>query len=99
MGLYDKYISEKKFQDNVIQLARTCQWKIYHPYDSRMSVGAGYPDLTLVKNKVLFVELKRQTGRLTPRQKHWRDALLYAGAHWRLWRPSDWDEIVQELTQ
>lgn len=91
-------ITEAAFQDLVVQLARWCGWHVYHTYDSRRS-DAGYPDLTLVRNRVLlFRELKARRGRMTEEQQEWGQLLLYAGQSWAVWRPEDWDLVVETLT-
>ena len=59
--------------------------------------GAGFPDLVLVRERVLFVELKATRGRLSQEQAHWINALRRAGADVFVWRPDDWDAIVVEL--
>ena len=91
------HISEKDWQRTVIDAAQLYGWLVQHDRDARKSTGAGFPDLVLVRERVLFVELKTEKGRLSPRQKTWRERLCGAGAEYRLWRPSDWDEVEQEL--
>jgi len=100
-------MSEESFQGAVIELARLGGWEVAHFHDSRRQVApdkfvgdtdaAGFPDLVLVRDRVLFVELKTERGRLTLRQRAWLDALARASAEVRLWRPSNWPEIVDTL--
>jgi hypothetical protein len=91
-----KQQSEEQFQAAVIEYATLCQWAIFHPFDSRRS-EAGYPDLTLVRERVVFVELKTEKGKVSTPQKLWSMRLLLAGAEYYLWRPSDWSQIEQTL--
>jgi len=57
-------ITEKEWQAQVIKLATMLSWKVFHTHDSRRST-AGYPDLTLVRrSRVVFAELKTDTGRV-----------------------------------
>ena len=62
--------------------------------------GAGFPDLVLVRERVVFVELKSDTGRLADQQAGWLQALVEAGCEVHLWRPDEWREgLVEELLQ
>jgi hypothetical protein len=61
--------------------------------------GAGWVDLTLVRDRVVFAELKSQRGRLTAAERDWRDRLEAAGAEVYLWRPSDRALITETLTR
>jgi hypothetical protein len=89
-------MDEKTFQAAVVALAKRSGWKKYHTHDSRKS-DAGFPDLLLVRERVIFAELKTESGRLTADQLNWRDWLLAAKAEWYCWRPSDWAGIVEIL--
>lgn len=89
--------SEAGFQVAVINMAMYSGWKVYHTYDSRRSVP-GYPDLTLVRDRILFRELKLDKGRLTVDQEEWIERLNAAGGDAGVWRPADWDAIERELT-
>lgn len=89
-------MTEKQFQSNIVSLAKTFGWLCYHTYDSRRC-EPGFPDLVLVREKVIFAELKTEKGKLTEHQKNFRDRLLAAGADYRLWRPSDMEEIATTL--
>lgn len=83
----------------IIQLARHCGFLAYHPFDSRRS-AVGYPDLTLIhaeRRVILWVEVKRHDGIVTPAQERWREGIRAAGGDHRIWRPQDWDEIVATL--
>jgi hypothetical protein len=87
---------EAAFQAQVLDLAGRLGWTHYHPYDSRRS-NPGFPDLVLVRDRVIFAELKTQLGRLSSAQAGWRDRLLAAGAEWHLWRPDDLPAIAWTL--
>jgi len=67
-------------------------WRTAVQYDAQ-----GFPDLVLVRDRVLFAELKNKTGRLTRHQAGWLDALRNAGCEAVVWRPSDWPEIERTL--
>ena len=88
---------EKEFQAKVISLAKQLGWLYYHTHDSRRS-EPGFPDLILVRERVLYRELKTEKGRLTKAQKAWGDKLTAAGADSAVWRPSDMQEIVKQLS-
>ena len=70
----DKSISEKEFQTQVIELARVLGYICYHTYNSENS-EPGFPDLTMVRERVVFAELKSAKGRVTPDQQKWHDRL------------------------
>ena len=99
---------EKTFQKLVIELARTLGWTVAHfrPAQTKHgwrtpagADGAGFPDLVLVgRDQVLFRELKRRGGRLSPDQKAWGELLTRNGADYGVWRPDDWRQrIITEL--
>ena len=63
-GVRGRGISERAWQDVVVQAARLMGFHVYHAYDSRRS-EPGFPDLTMVKagdentrGMVVFLELK-----------------------------------------
>jgi hypothetical protein len=103
--------TEEEFQDRVIELAHVHGWRVAHfrpvriqrangtvYYETPVAAdGAGWPDCCLVRERVIWAELKRQNGALQPNQREWREALLGAGAEWYCWRPSDLDEIERVL--
>lgn len=88
--------SEAAFQADVVAYAHAHGWLVMHTRPARTARGwrtaiqgdAGFPDLVLARHgRVLHVELKAETGRLTPQQAVWSAAL---GESWRLWRPRHW---------
>lgn len=85
-------MSEKQFQQQVVDMARALGWMAYHTHDSRRS-QPGFPDLVLVRERVVYAELKTETGKPTFEQTSWIEALKSAGAEVYLWRPSDSDSI------
>lgn len=90
-------ISERVFQSQVLQLCKWLGLLAYHTHDSRRS-QPGYPDLTIVGPcGVVFAELKTETGRVSPAQQQWLDALAAAGLDAYVWRPSHLhDGVIQE---
>jgi hypothetical protein len=92
-------LSERDFQAQVIDLAQLTGWMVYHTYDSRRC-QAGYPDLALCRHgEYLLVELKTDTGRVRPAQRQWIEALRSASIECHIWRPGDWNTIVERLTR
>lgn len=89
--------SETEFQEEFVSLFKGLGWKGYHPFNSRKSV-AGYPDWTLVRDRVVWIELKTEEGDASADQLNWIDDLKKAGGEVYLFRPSDWSEIVRVLT-
>ncbi len=93
-ALLDADLKEKPWQDCVMSLLRAHNWLCYHTYDSRRSTP-GFPDIVAVRDRrVLFIELKTETGKVSPAQQEWLtalDATDHVESH--LWRPRDWDTI------
>lgn len=99
---------EKDFQRDVVQLARTLGWRValFRPARTtkgwRTAVGAdgaGWPDLMLVRDRLVAAELKVGRNRLTPEQADWIEWLTAAGVECHVWRPEDLDHIVFTLQQ
>lgn len=92
-------LTEKELQGLVLETARMLGWRHYHTFNSKRS-ASGFPDLVLVhegKRRVVYAELKSESGKLSEAQHVWVCSLANAGAEVHVWRPSDWDVIVQVL--
>ena len=89
-------MTEQAFQAAVVELARLLGWRCFYVGDSRRSPH-GWPDLTLVRDRLIFRELKSEKGRLTGEQEEWGRLLAGAGMDWAVWRPGDWPEIERSL--
>lgn len=105
-AVMDAAISEADFQRQVIALAETCGWAVYHNPDSRRST-AGHPDLVMVHSSgvrpIVYLELKTEKGRLKPEQRWWLERLdmgpaMYDYVVARMVRPSHWPWIESLLT-
>lgn len=79
-------LTEKKWQTQVVQLARTLGWRHYHTYRSVKS-PAGWPDLALVRDRLVLLELKTEAGRVSSAQADWLIALNRAGVEVYVARP------------
>lgn len=87
-------ITEEQFQNQILAYVRARGLLAYHTYNSRRSVP-GWPDLAIVGARgVLFRELKREKGKVSPDQQFWISALGDAGQDVGVWRPSDWPHRV-----
>jgi hypothetical protein len=90
---------EKRFLDRVRRLALANGFATYHTHRSDRS-EQGFVDLVLCDgHSLLLVELKSSTGKLTREQQQWLSLLAHAGVEVAIWRPSDWDRIVDRLTR
>lgn len=83
-------ILEKDWQRQVRQLAETLGYRRgYHTFDSRRS-DTGFPDLVLVsakRKRIVYLELKREQGRISDSQRDWLAALHAAGGEVYVARP------------
>lgn len=59
--------------------------------------GRGWPDLTLVRERIVCAELKSGTGQPSPEQCAWLERLAAAGVECYVWRDTDYDAIVATL--
>jgi hypothetical protein len=90
-------ISEDHLQQRITMLCDYLHLKWHHETDSRKS-KKGWPDLVIAgPDRVIFVELKSEKGRVTAEQQDWLDTLASAGAVVKVWRPADWPEIERTL--
>ena len=91
-------ISEKRWLDDVVEIAQLFGWSAYHTFDSRRS-APGFPDLILCRPpRLLAVELKSERGRITPTQQAWLNDLdQCTEIRTHVWRPADRDQVLAEL--
>ena len=89
-------ITEKAWMAQIVQLAKLMGFSVYHPFLSIHS-ERGFPDLTLVRERLILVELKTEKGKLTLDQERWIEMLRKANVEIYVWRPSDFDEVVRVL--
>jgi len=93
--------TEREFQTRVTDLARINGWSVYSVPDSRRATLSGYPDLTMWRTtdrRIIFAELKREKGRISPAQEIILGELRALGkVEVYLWKPSDWPEILGTL--
>ncbi|MDQ3671099.1 MAG: VRR-NUC domain-containing protein [Actinomycetota bacterium] len=92
-------MSERELQDWIVATARLLGWRIFHARAARTAAGwrtaisydgAGFPDLVLARERVIYSEIKLERGRLRPEQVVWLDVLREAGQEVYVWRPADW---------
>lgn len=103
-------LPEKEFTKLVIAYAQSRNYLVAH-FRAALTAsgnwvtavagdGVGWPDLCCVRAdppRTIWLELKSDSGRLSPEQRRWRDRLRAAGQEWRLVRPCDWAELVGVL--
>ena len=90
-------LSEQQFTNQIRDLARALGWSRYHTWLAKHS-AAGFPDEVLVRPpRLVFAELKSETGKPTPAQREWLDLLAACGLEVCLWRPSMIDQIAGYL--
>lgn len=91
-------VSEREFQETVINDAQLGGWKHFHAYSSKRS-PAGWPDLALLRPPdLIFAELKDMVRRVTPNQDVWLTGLAQVETvETYVWRPSDMARIRARL--
>ena len=92
-------VSEQAFMAAIVRLAKQQQYLVYHTYTSKRS-PEGFPDLICARagSPLLAIELKTDTGQVTPAQDAWLAALgQCTGVVSEIWRPARLQEIVERL--
>lgn len=103
-------LTEAEFQFQVTDLASLLGWSWAHfrPAQTKRGwrvpvsgpLGQGWPDLVLVRgDRLLFVELKRDSKQKLRPEQETVAGLLGAAAEWYLWTPDDIEEIAAILTR
>lgn len=99
----EQYVSEQKFQAMVEELAGYCGWTTFH-VNLPMRSPAGFPDLVMFRERIIFAELKSRSprtgraGKLRPVQTDYANTIMRAGGEYYSWLyPDQWDEIVEVL--
>lgn len=96
-------LTEAQFTETVVELAKFHGWMVSHfrpawterGWRTPLQGHAGFPDLVLARGgEVLIVELKTVKGKTTKQQIKWGEEI---GNQYRLWRPTDMDEIKETL--
>lgn len=100
-------LTEAEFLSQVIQYAKLCGWRVVHFRQAKTSRGwrtpvqgdgVGWPDLFLIRvGRIIVAECKSERGKSTPEQDAWLKAFELASVPSYLWRPDDWDEIMEVL--
>lgn len=90
--------SEAQAQATILDLACALGWRHYHTHDSRRS-PEGFPDLVLVRERVVFAELKKVGERPRPEQVDWLNALAAAGGEVYVWTIDDIAEVAAVLSR
>ena len=97
----DAELSEKDWQQQIINCAEQNGWLVYHTRDSRGS-NKGFLDLVLVKPpRVIFWECKTEDekkSKPTEEQKLWiRKLKLCRAVYADIVRPHHWDQLEAAL--
>lgn len=91
-------LSEEHFLAAVLSVAHLHRWHAAHFRPARTEHGfrtsvqgdaKGFPDLVLVRERLVFAELKSESGILSPAQAVWARWLDEAHAEYYVWRPDD----------
>lgn len=99
-------MTERAFQRQVLAYLALCRWQYIHQRPARTAKGwrtaieghMGFPDIVAVRGpRLVFIELKVGKNKPTPEQEHWLDLLRQTQAEVYLWRPEDWDTILEVM--
>jgi VRR-NUC domain len=87
--------TERQFQAQVESLLKMLGWRYYHTWKSFNS-ARGFPDIFAVRPpRAVAMELKTARGKVTPEQQAWVKAMAECGVEAGIWRPDEWDELVE----
>ena len=99
------YQTEKAFQAQVEELAATLGWWPFH-INHPMRSPAGFPDLVMFRERVVFAELKvrrprdGRANKLATAQVEMAHRCFRAGCEYYSWLfPDDWEELKAVLSR
>lgn len=96
-AILDADVTERGLQEQLQQLMATTGWHAYHTWLSIHSTP-GFPDIIATRgDRIVVAELKAERGTVSAAQQGWLDRFSAAGVETFVWRPSDWDAIVEVL--
>lgn len=100
-------ITGRQITDAIIDLAETLGYRCVHFRPARTKRGwttamqgrhsKGWPDLVLVGNRVIVIEVKGDGDTLRPEQAEWLDAFRHAGVEAHLITAQDWLDGAVDL--
>jgi len=108
----DPNASEEEFRKALVDYALLLGYMHFHPrpcrvkrddeetYETAYDGFKGYPDETFVHERngfTLITELKSKSGRVSPHQQRWIDALKKGPTPVYVWRPADWAKCLSVL--
>lgn len=89
----------RDLQHAIIDAARLTGWLVAHTPPIRTergwrtavaADGKGFPDLLLLRERIIVAEVKGDEDRLRPEQAKWLSAFRMAGVAAYLWTPREW---------
>ena len=93
---YDEKELQSQLFGTKVGIAKMMGWACYHTLKSKGS-APGFPDWTIARDRVIFVELKTEKGRLSDAQVQWIHVLDKAGAEVYVVRPHHLDAMAWVL--
>jgi len=110
-AILNEHMTEDECQAIIVGYAKALGYISYHIPDSRMASCAGYPDLMLCREennkigllygkampRIIVIEVKKQTGRVSPMQHVWLNTFRACGIETHVLRPSDLDGVEAML--
>jgi hypothetical protein len=94
----DAAMPEKGYMQQIIDLARSTGWLVFHTFDARRS-EPGFPDLVMVRGaQLIFLEVKATKTTTSLEQKEWMGRLRQVKyVHADVARPGDWPDLEAAL--
>lgn len=100
-------MNEQELQDAIVETANLLGWRVFHTRPARSEKGwrtavsyqgKGFPDLCMVRDRLLFAEIKVKKNTLSDEQRAWRDQIAVCGVEWHLWDETAWKTGMVEDT-
>jgi len=104
-------LTERQFQTQIIEWARSLGWRVHAERPARFRDGTwathvqgdiGWPDLAMARgSRLIIAELKVGRNKVVSHspQDRWLHALLKTGVEVYTWRPEAWSQILVVLSK
>jgi hypothetical protein len=99
-------VKGKDLQKAVVDYAHLKHWTVAHFPAVETTRGwrtaiagdaRGFPDLLLVRERIVVIEIKGDGDTVKPEQEEWQRKFRAAGAEAYVVRPKDWPDVVREI--